>query len=143
MQTRPPSVRKVTISLPPSLLEFTDRQAVQLKISRSEIISLALAQVKATETSGWPPKGIVSILRSERIRGRFKRAPSRRSWTMPVSAVKIHRVEFDPVKGSEQGGLRPALIVQNDTGNRYSATTVIAAITRDHATAALPVRGGD
>ena len=39
MQTRTPSVRKVTISLPPSLLEFTDRQAVQLKISRREIIS--------------------------------------------------------------------------------------------------------
>jgi len=49
MQTRPPSVRKVTISLPPGLLEFTDRQAVQLKISRSEIISRALAQVKAAE----------------------------------------------------------------------------------------------
>jgi metal-responsive CopG/Arc/MetJ family transcriptional regulator len=49
MQTRTSSVRKVTISLPPGLLEFTDRQAVQLKISRSEIISRALAQVKATE----------------------------------------------------------------------------------------------
>jgi metal-responsive CopG/Arc/MetJ family transcriptional regulator len=49
MQTRPPSVRKVTISLPPSLLEFTDRQAAQLKISRSEIISRALAQVKAAD----------------------------------------------------------------------------------------------
>ena len=49
MQTRPPSVRKVTISLPPGLLEFTDRQAVSLKTSRSEIISRALAQVKAAE----------------------------------------------------------------------------------------------
>ena len=49
MQTRPPSVRKVTISLPPGLLEFTDRQAVSLKISRSEIIRCALAQVKAAE----------------------------------------------------------------------------------------------
>ena len=49
---------------------------------------------------------------------------------MPVKRGEIYWVEFDPVKGSEQGGLRPALIVQNDTGNRYSATTVIAAITR-------------
>ena len=39
-------------------------------------------------------------------------------------------MEFDPIQGSEQAGLRPALIVRNDTGNRYSATTVIAAITR-------------
>ncbi len=49
MYTRAVSIRKVTISLPPSLLEFADRQAVQLKISRSEIISRALTQVKATE----------------------------------------------------------------------------------------------
>ncbi len=49
---------------------------------------------------------------------------------MPVKRGEIYWVEFDPVKGSEQGGLRPALIVQNDTGNRYSVTTVIAAITR-------------
>jgi metal-responsive CopG/Arc/MetJ family transcriptional regulator len=49
MHTHAPSVRKVTISLPPSLLEFTDRQAVQLKISRSEIIGRVLAQVKAAE----------------------------------------------------------------------------------------------
>ena len=49
---------------------------------------------------------------------------------MPVKRGEIYWVEFDPVKGSEQGGLRPALVVQNDTGNRYSATTVVAAITR-------------
>jgi mRNA interferase MazF len=49
---------------------------------------------------------------------------------MPVRRGEIYWVEFDPVKGSEQGGLRPALVVQNDTGNRYSTTTVVAAITR-------------
>jgi mRNA interferase MazF len=49
---------------------------------------------------------------------------------MPVKRGEIYWVEFDPVKGSEQGGLRPALVVQSDTGNRYSATTVVAAITR-------------
>jgi mRNA interferase MazF len=49
---------------------------------------------------------------------------------MPVKRGEIYWVEFDLVKGSEQGGLRPALVVQNDTGNRYSATTIMAAITR-------------
>jgi len=49
---------------------------------------------------------------------------------MPVKRGEIYWVEFDPVKGSEQGGLRPALIVQNDLGNRYSPTTVVVAITR-------------
>ena len=54
---------------------------------------------------------------------------------MPVERGEIYWVEFDPVKGSEQGGLRPALIVQNDTGNQYSPTTVVVAITRT-----LPLR---
>jgi mRNA interferase MazF len=47
-----------------------------------------------------------------------------------VRRGEIYWVEFDPVKGSEQGGLRPALVVQNDVGNRFSPTTVVAAITR-------------
>lgn len=49
---------------------------------------------------------------------------------MAVSRGEIYWVEFDPVKGSEQGGLRPALVVQHDVGNQYSPTTVVAAITR-------------
>ncbi|MBE2224045.1 MAG: type II toxin-antitoxin system PemK/MazF family toxin [Anaerolineae bacterium] len=48
---------------------------------------------------------------------------------MPVKRGEIYWVEFDPVKGSEQSGLRPALVVQNDIGNRYSPTTVVVAIT--------------
>jgi mRNA interferase MazF len=39
-------------------------------------------------------------------------------------------VDYEPVKGSEQGGIRPALVVQNDVGNANSQTTVIVAITR-------------
>jgi mRNA interferase MazF len=46
-----------------------------------------------------------------------------------VRRGEIYWVEFDPVKRSEQGGLRPALVVQNDTGNRFSPTTVVVAIT--------------
>jgi mRNA interferase MazF len=38
-------------------------------------------------------------------------------------------VNFNPGRGSEQKGVRPALIIQNDTGNQYAATTIIAAIT--------------
>jgi mRNA interferase MazF len=49
---------------------------------------------------------------------------------MTVRRGEIYWVEFDPVKGSEQGGLRPALVVQNDVGNRFSPTTVVVAITR-------------
>ncbi|NJN95420.1 MAG: type II toxin-antitoxin system PemK/MazF family toxin [Anaerolineales bacterium] len=49
---------------------------------------------------------------------------------MTVQRGEIYWVELDPVKGSEQGGLRPALIVQQDIGNRYSPTTVVVALTR-------------
>ena len=49
---------------------------------------------------------------------------------MPVKRSEVYWVEFDPVKGSEQGGLRPALVVQNDVGNQHSPTTVVVAITR-------------
>lgn len=49
---------------------------------------------------------------------------------MPVQRGEIYWVEFSPTQGSEQSGLRPALVVQNDVGNRFSPTTVVVAITR-------------
>ncbi len=49
---------------------------------------------------------------------------------MSVRLVEIYWLEFDPVKGSEQGGLGPALVVQNDLGNQFSASAVVAAISR-------------
>ena len=41
----------------------------------------------------------------------------------------IYYADLSPVVGSEQGGLRPVLIIQNDVGNRYSPTVIAAAIT--------------
>ena len=49
---------------------------------------------------------------------------------MPTKRGEIYWVEYNPVKGSEQGGLRPALVVQHDLGNLLGETTVVAAITR-------------
>ncbi len=42
---------------------------------------------------------------------------------------EVWRVNFNPGRGSEQRGIRPALIIQNDVGNRYAPTTIVAAIT--------------
>lgn len=42
---------------------------------------------------------------------------------------EVWTVNFSPGRGSEQRGIRPALIIQNDVGNRYAATTIVAAIT--------------
>lgn len=41
----------------------------------------------------------------------------------------IYYADLNPVIGSEQGGTRPVLIISNDTGNKYSPTVIIAAIT--------------
>ncbi len=46
-----------------------------------------------------------------------------------VKRGDIFYADLSPVVGSEQGGIRPVLIVQNDTGNRYSPTVIAAAIT--------------
>lgn len=58
-----------------------------------------------------------------------------------MSIVKrgdIYYADLSPVVGSEQGGMRPVLIVQNDTGNRHSPTVIAAAITSQTGKAKLP-----
>ena len=42
---------------------------------------------------------------------------------------EIYMVDFNPARGSEQAGLRPGLVIQNDIGNKFSPTTIIASIT--------------
>ncbi len=42
---------------------------------------------------------------------------------------EIWMVNFNPERGSEQKGIRPALVIQNDIGNRYASTTIVSAIT--------------
>ncbi len=42
---------------------------------------------------------------------------------------EIHLADLDPVRGHEQAGTRPVLVIQNDIGNQYSSTTIVAAIT--------------
>ena len=58
--------------------------------------------------------------------------------TPPVRRGDIFYADLSPVIGSEQGGLRPVLIVQNDVGNRYSPTVIVLAITGQVNKARLP-----
>ena len=46
-----------------------------------------------------------------------------------VKRGDIYYADLSPVVGSEQGGIRPVLVVQNDIGNKYSPTVIVAAIT--------------
>ncbi len=55
-----------------------------------------------------------------------------------VKRGDIFYADLSPVVGSEQGGVRPVLIVQNDTGNRHSPTVIAAAITSQTGKARLP-----
>lgn len=48
---------------------------------------------------------------------------------MEIKRSEIYYADLSPVVGSEQDGVRPVLVIQNDTGNKYSPTTIIAAIT--------------
>lgn len=55
-----------------------------------------------------------------------------------VKRGDIYYADLSPVVGSEQGGIRPVLIIQNDIGNKYSPTVIIAAITSQINKAKLP-----
>lgn len=55
-----------------------------------------------------------------------------------VKRGDIFYADLSPVVGSEQGGTRPVLIVQNDTGNKHSPTVIAAAITSQTGKARLP-----
>lgn len=57
---------------------------------------------------------------------------------MEVKRGDVFYADLSPVIGSEQGGFRPVLVVQNDIGNRYSPTVIIAAITSKISKAKLP-----
>ena len=57
---------------------------------------------------------------------------------MYVRRGDIYYADLSPVVGSEQGGVRPVLIVQNDVGNRFSPTVIAAAITSQTDKAKLP-----
>lgn len=55
-----------------------------------------------------------------------------------IKRGEIYYANLCPVVGSEQGGIRPVIILQNDVGNRHSPTTIVAAITRKRGKSELP-----
>ncbi len=57
---------------------------------------------------------------------------------MTIKRGEIYYADLSPVVGSEQGGIRPVLIVQNDVGNKHSPTVIAAAITSQKEKTRLP-----
>ena len=56
----------------------------------------------------------------------------------PVKRGEMYYADLEPVRGSEQGGIRPVLVIQNDIGNAFSPTTIVAAITGSRDKTELP-----
>ena len=57
---------------------------------------------------------------------------------MTIKRGELYYADLSPVVGSEQGGVRPVLVVQNDVGNQYSPTVIAAAVTSKINKAKLP-----
>jgi len=57
---------------------------------------------------------------------------------MIIKRGELYYADLSPVLGSEQGGVRPVLILQNDIGNKYSPTVIVSAITSKLYKAKLP-----
>ena len=57
---------------------------------------------------------------------------------MIVKRGDVYFADLSPIVGSEQGGVRPVLVIQNDIGNRFSPTVIVAAITAQIQKAKLP-----
>jgi mRNA interferase MazF len=81
------------------------------------------------KTAGFAPK--IGIDEKQTQKG--KEGPQ-----MSIRRGDIYYADLSPVVGSEQGGLRPVLIIQNDIGNRYSPTVIAAAITSRMSKTRLP-----
>lgn len=58
--------------------------------------------------------------------------------TKEIKKGQIYYADLSPVVGSEQGGYRPVVVIQNNIGNKYSPTTIVAVITTRATKAKLP-----
>lgn len=59
-------------------------------------------------------------------------------WGLMIKRGELYLADLSPVLGSEQGGTRPVLVIQNDIGNKYSPTVIVSAITSRLFKAKLP-----
>src|SRR5574344_2580783 len=68
----------------------------------------------------------------------WKRRLPKVNTNLDIKRGYLYYADLSPVIGSEQGGVRPVLIVQNDIGNKYSPTVIVAAITSQLSKAKIP-----
>lgn len=147
---------KIEFTLPDSLITEVDT-IVQLENTNREDFAKAAFQFYITQKkrifsnesmkAGYKEMGqinlslaelgmTIEVLSSdEKVRGRLLKVSTNNN---DIKRGDLYYADLSPVIGSEQGGVRPVLIVQNDVGNKYSPTVIVSAITSQINKAKLP-----
>lgn len=147
------ATNEMKIRLPEALMSEIERVAEQDKVTRNELIYRAtktyirernIRQNRESMRRGYMEMAKINLnISSEAQYAEFE---AENTVERLVSGVKhlivkrgdVYFADLSPVVGSEQGGVRPVLVIQNDIGNRFSPTAIVAAITAQIQKAKLP-----
>lgn len=147
------ATNEMKIRLPETLMSEIERVAEQDKVTRNELIYRAtktyirernIRQNRESMRRGYMEMAKINLnISSEAQYAEFE---AENTVERLVSGVKhlivkrgdVYFADLSPVVGSEQGGVRPVLVIQNDIGNRFSPTAIVAAITAQIQKAKLP-----
>jgi len=147
------TIKENLISLPDNLLKEVDSIVAMEKINRSEFVREAMKlyirekrriEMRDKLKKGYQQMAEINIklaeicLKQIMINSKNMRKVSGSWKRVVIKRGDIFYADLSPVIGSEQGGIRPVLIVQNDIGNKYSPTVIASAITSQINKAKLP-----
>jgi len=122
---------KISVSIDLSLIKEIGRVSSITRLSRSKIIEFALEDWRKKHLKKQMIEGYKAMAKENlKIAKEFEK-PNDEVWTVDKFPKRgqIWSVKFDPKVGSEQGGTRPTLILQNNLGNQFSNATIVAAPT--------------
>lgn len=147
------NTKRIMISLPQHLLQEVDGVIQKEKSNRSEFIRQAMhlylkerkkRTIRETMQKGYMEMAKINLKMASEAFGAEEEADHTLVrlvsgvWPVIVKRGDVFFADLSPVVGSEQGGVRPVLVIQNDIGNRFSPTVIVAAITAQIQKAKLP-----
>lgn len=147
------NTKRIMISLPQHLLQEVDGVIQKEKSNRSEFIRQAMhlylkerkkRTIRETMQKGYMEMAKINLNMASEAFGAEEEADHTLVrlvsgvWLVIVKRGDVFFADLSPVVGSEQGGVRPVLVIQNDIGNRFSPTVIVAAITAQIQKAKLP-----
>lgn len=147
------NTKRIMISLPQHLLQEVDGVIQKEKSNRSEFIRQAMhlylkerkkRVIRETMQKGYMEMAKINLKMASEAFGAEEEADHTLVrlvsgvWHVIVKRGDVFFADLSPVVGSEQGGVRPVLVIQNDIGNRFSPTVIVAAITAQIQKAKLP-----